>query len=171
VSGRLSVLLVALIFALDQWTKQWILEGWELGESVPVIPGFFSLTYVRNRGGAFGLLSDLPESGRVAFFVVFAVVTVAALVWMLRSTPKEDWMQRLAITSVIGGAAGNLFDRVRYGEVIDFLDVYVRDWHWPAFNVADSFITCGVVLLLLSAFAGDRGAAAETADSGRLNDA
>lgn len=148
-SARVSALLVALMFALDQYTKHLVVAGWDLHESTPVIPGFFSLTYVRNRGGAFGLFSDLPEAWRVTFFVAFAVATVAALVWMLRSTPREDVAQRLAITAVIGGAAGNLFDRVRYGEVVDFLDVYVRDWHWPAFNVADSFISCGVVLLLI----------------------
>jgi signal peptidase II len=150
VSGRLSALLIAFIFAFDQYTKHLILADWTVGDTVPVIPDFFSLTYVRNRGGAFGLLSDLPEAWRVSFFVVFALVTVAALVWMLRSTPRSDSMQRLAITAVIGGAAGNLYDRVLYGEVVDFLDVYVGDWHWPAFNVADSFISCGVVLLLLA---------------------
>jgi len=149
VSGRVSVLLVVLIFALDQYTKQLVMAAWELGESLPLIPGFFSLTYVRNRGGAFGLFSDLPESWRVAFFVVFAVATVGALVWMLRTTARNDVVQRLALTAVIGGAIGNLWDRIRYGEVVDFLDVYVRDWHWPAFNVADSFISCGVVLLIL----------------------
>ena len=148
-SGRACALLVALIFALDQYTKQLIVAAWKLGESLPVIPCFFSLTYLRNRGGAFGLFSDLPEGWRVAFFVVFAVVTVAALVWMLRSTARSDFVQRLALTAVIGGAAGNLWDRVRDGEVVDFFDVYVRDWHWPAFNVADSFISCGVVLLIL----------------------
>ncbi len=148
-SGRVSALLVALIFALDQYTKHLVVAGWEVGDSLPVIPSFFSLTYVRNRGGAFGLLSNLPEAWRVTFFVVFAVVTVAALVWMLRSTPRADFAQRLAITAVIGGAVGNLWDRIRYGEVVDFLDVYVRDWHWPAFNVADSLISCGVVLLVL----------------------
>lgn len=151
-SGRVSALLVALIFVLDQVTKHLVVASWELGESVAVVPGFFSLTYLRNRGGAFGLFSDLPEAWRVGFFVLFALATVAALAWMLRSTDRDDVVQRFALTSVIGGAAGNLFDRVRYGEVVDFLDVYVRDWHWPAFNVADSFITCGVILLLASSF-------------------
>ena len=148
-SGRVSALLVALIFVLDQYTKRLIVAHYELGDTLPLIPDFFSLTYLRNRGGAFGLLSDLPESWRVAFFVVFALATLAALVWMLRSAPRGDLLQRLAITAVIGGAVGNLWDRIRYGEVVDFLDVYVRDWHWPAFNVADSFISCGVVLLVL----------------------
>ena len=148
-SARLSALVVALIVAFDQYTKALVASSWRLGESMPIIPDFFSLTYVRNRGGAFGLMSDLPETYRVAFFVVFALVTVGVLVVMLRTTPASDVLQRFAITSVIGGAAGNLYDRIRYGEVIDFLDVYWRDYHWPAFNVADSFISCGVVLLLI----------------------
>lgn len=151
---RVALVLVALMVALDQYTKHLILADWTVGDTVPVIPGFFSLTYVRNRGGAFGLMADLPETWRVGFFVAFAVLTVAGLAWMLRETPREDLVQRLALTGVIGGAIGNLYDRVRYGEVVDFLDVYVRDWHWPAFNVADSFITCGVVLLLLGSLRG-----------------
>lgn len=156
-SGRVSALLVALIVALDQYTKHLVTASWHVGDSVPVIPGFFSLTYLRNRGGAFGLFAGLPETWRIAFFVVFALATVAALIWMLRSTPREDVGQRLALTSVIGGAIGNLYDRILYGEVVDFLDVYVSDWHWPAFNVADSFITCGVVLLLIGSMKAPHG--------------
>src|SRR6185369_15002556 len=149
VSVRVSALLALLIIALDQYTKSLISSSWRIGESHPIVPEIFSLTYVRNRGGAFGLMADLPEAWRVAFFVIFAIATVSALLWMLRSTPRGDVLQRFALTAVIGGAAGNLYDRVRYGEVVDFLDVYYRDWHWPAFNVADSFISCGVVLLLI----------------------
>jgi signal peptidase II len=152
VSGRASALMVAVIVALDQYTKHLVVSAWQLGDTTPIVPGFFSLTYLRNRGGAFGLFAGLPETWRVAFFVVFALATVAALIWMLRTTPREDRTQRLALTWVIGGALGNLYDRVLYGEVVDFLDVYVGDWHWPAFNVADSFITCGVVLLLVGSF-------------------
>ncbi len=128
-------------------------EGDGVGESAVLIPGFFSLTYVRNRGGAFGLLADLPGIWGQAFFIVFALGTVALLVWMLRKTPVQDLVQRAALTLVIGGAAGNLYDRIRYGEVVDFLDVYVRGWHWPAFNVA---ITVGVALLVISALRSSR---------------
>src|SRR5205085_12161414 len=149
VSVRASAIVIALIVLLDQYTKSLVASSWRLGETLPVVPDVFSLTYVRNRGGAFGLMSDLPEAWRVAVFVLFALATVSALIWMLRNTPRGDVLQRFAITAVIGGAAGNLYDRIRYGEVVDFLDVYYRDWHWPAFNVADSFISCGVVLLLI----------------------
>jgi signal peptidase II len=161
VTERSSAIVIALILLLDRYTKHLVASTWDLGDTVEVIPGFFSLTYVRNRGGAFGMFADLPEGARIAFFVVFAVLTVAALVWMLRGTPRTDVLQRFAITSVIGGAAGNLYDRLRYGEVIDFLDVYHRGWHWPAFNVADSFISCGVVLLLVGSLRAARDQGAE----------
>ncbi|HYB98458.1 MAG TPA: signal peptidase II [Candidatus Limnocylindrales bacterium] len=150
-SGKLAALLATLIFVVDQWAKSRIVSEFQLGESRPVIPDFFSLTHVRNRGGAFGLLADLPPIYGQLLFVVFAMVTVALLAWMLRRTPRQDFSQRLALTSVIGGAIGNLYDRIRFGEVVDFLDVYVGAWHWPAFNVADSFITIGVVLLFWGA--------------------
>lgn len=143
--------LAALIVVVDQATKQVILAGWQLGESTPVIPGLFSITSVRNRGGAFGLLADLPEEWRVAAFVVFALGTVALLAWMFRETPAADRWQRAALAGVIGGALGNLVDRVRFGEVVDFLDVFVGDRHWPAFNVADSFISVGALVLVLAA--------------------
>lgn len=149
--GRIAALLAVLVFVADQVTKGMIVDHFQAGESADLVPGFFSLTYVRNRGGAFGLLADLPGLWGQAFFIVFALGTVALLIWMLRNTPVQDRLQRLALTSVIGGAAGNLYDRIRYGEVIDFLDVYVGRWHWPAFNVADSFITVGVTLLVISA--------------------
>lgn len=148
-SGRLCAFWVALIVLLDQYTKQLVLTHFELGESIDIVAGLFALTSVRNRGGAFGLLSTLPEAWRVAFFVVFALGTMGALIWMLAQTKREDRWMRIALTGVIGGALGNLIDRVRFGEVVDFLDVYVNDWHWPTFNVADSFITCGLIVLLL----------------------
>jgi len=150
--GRIAALVAAAVFVADQVTKGMILSAFDgegSGRSKILIPNFFSLTYVRNRGGAFGFLSDMPAVWRETFFIVFAIGTVALLVWMLRKTPVEDIVQRLALTLVIGGAAGNLYDRIRYGEVIDFLDVYVRNWHWPAFNVADSAITVGVALLVI----------------------
>lgn len=149
--GSTATLAALAMFVLDQVTKWMVVARFELGESVPVIPEFFSLTYVRNRGGAFGMLGDLPDGWREGFFIVFALGTVAALAWMFRSTPVSDRVQRVALTSVIGGAAGNLYDRVLHGEVVDFLDVFVGNWHWPAFNVADSFITCGVALLVIGA--------------------
>lgn len=154
--GRTATLIAVAMFVLDQFTKNLIVDRYHLGESRPLIPGFFSLTYVRNRGGAFGLLADLPGPTGQIFFIVFAIGALVLLARMLRGTPRSDVVQRFALTSVIGGAAGNLYDRIRYGEVVDFLDVYVGDWHWPAFNLADSFISVGVVLLLAGALSTHR---------------
>ncbi len=148
--------LVAIMFAVDRWTKVLVDRRMELGESIPVIPGFFSLTYVHNRGAAFGLGADLPEQWRVLFFVALTLVVTGVLGWMLMATPRAQWAQRLALTGIIGGALGNLYDRIFYGRVIDFLDVYVGSWHWPAFNAADSFISVGAVVLVLASFAGGR---------------
>lgn len=150
----------ALLFALgvagfDQVTKRIIDASFALGEVLPVIPGFFSLTHSRNRGAAFGMFAELPDPWRGLLLVFFAGFVVVLLTWMMASTPQEDRWQRVAIASVIGGALGNLYDRVVVGEVIDFLDVYVGSAHWPTFNVADSFITVGVILLLFSSFFGE----------------
>ncbi len=152
-SNRAVILFVSLGLVLDRITKEIVLAQMTLGESIPVVPGFFSLVSVRNRGGAFGLLADLPPAVGLAFFVIVASATVAVLAWMLSRVAAEERWQRFALASVISGAVGNLYDRIRFGEVVDFLDCYWGAWHWPAFNVADSLITVGVVLLLLSSFA------------------
>ncbi len=154
-SLRAAALLVALIVALDRATKALVMARMSLGESIAVIPGFFSLTSVRNRGAAFGMLADLPEPWRLLFFVTVAVAAVGLFGWMLLKVPERDRWQRLSLVCVLAGAAGNLYDRVRYGEVVDFLDCYVGDWHWPAFNVADSAITVGAVLLVLLSLRGE----------------
>jgi signal peptidase II len=138
------------VVLFDQVTKLLVDSSLAIGDSVVLIPGFFSLVHVRNRGVAFGMLGGIPDPWRVYGLAGLALIIVAVLTWMLRETPVVERLQRLSLSLVIGGAIGNLYDRVRYGEVIDFLDVYVAGWHWPAFNVADSGITVGCVLLLLS---------------------
>ncbi len=144
----LSIALVIVVF--DQITKIWIDTDMKLYESIPVFDGWFSLTYVRNTGAAFSMFADMSETYRVPFFSGVAVVAVAAILYFVRSTPASQKIVLIACGFVLGGAVGNLIDRVTYGSVIDFLDVYYGDWHWPAFNVADSFISIGVVLLLIS---------------------
>jgi signal peptidase II len=151
---------VALAYALgiaglDQLTKSMISARIALGEVVPVIPGFFSLTHSRNRGAAFGIFSDLPDPWRGLLLVSLPIFAVVAFTWMLASVPRRDVLQRVALASVIGGALGNLCDRVVYGEVVDFIDFYAGSFHWATFNVADSFLTIGVTLLIFSAFFGD----------------
>jgi signal peptidase II len=146
----LWVTVVALsIILLDQVTKLWVAASMRLHQSIPVVDGFFNLTYVRNTGAAFSLFADHGASFRVPFFVAASLVAVVVILTFVRQTPSSQKLALAGCAFVLGGAIGNLIDRVAYGEVIDFLDAYWGDWHWPAFNVADSFITVGVIVLLL----------------------
>lgn len=120
-----------------------------LNESVPVIPGFFDLTYIRNSGAAFGFLAGASPSLTGPLFIVLSVLASAAVVFYYRRTPAQQIMVRTALSWILGGALGNFLDRLVYGEVVDFLDVHWGGLHWPAFNVADSAITLGVIGLLL----------------------
>jgi len=120
-----------------------------LHESIPIVADFFSLTYIRNPGAAFGLLAGSSNTFRMVFFGLTSVFALGLLGTILVRMPERDWMGRLSVAAILGGAIGNLIDRMRYGEVIDFLDVYVGTHHWPAFNVADSAITVGVIFLII----------------------
>lgn len=137
------------VILADQLTKLHIMETMRLHESIPVIPNLFSLTYIRNPGAAFGLLAGSSNAFRMVFFGLTSLFALVLLGSILYRMPEGEWMGRLSVSSILGGAVGNLIDRMRYGEVIDFLDVYVNDYHWPAFNVADSAITVGVVFLVI----------------------
>lgn len=144
--------LAGLVVLLDQVTKAWVLATYRLHETLPVIPGWFHLTYVRNPGAAFGLFSGRAEAFRVPFFLaVTAVALVVILITAWRTDASRRWFLA-ALGLVCGGAVGNLIDRLRWGEVVDFLDVFWKTHHWPAFNVADSAITVGVILLVLEEF-------------------
>jgi len=139
---------------LDQATKLAIDRSLQLFQSIPVIEGLFSITYVRNKGAAFSFLAN--SSWRLPFFIF---VTIIALIAILVSLYKMRDEQRLAVASlglIFSGAVGNLIDRIRLGEVIDFLDVYWQTHHWPAFNVADSAICVGVALLAIDMIIEDR---------------
>jgi signal peptidase II len=153
VSPSIRYLLLGLlslaIVVLDQVTKVYVMETMRLHESIPVIANLFSITYIRNPGAAFGFLSSSSSSFRFVFFGLTSVFAVGLLGMILVRMPKDDWMGRLSVAGILGGAIGNLLDRLRYGEVIDFLDFYINGYHWPAFNVADSAITVGVVFLIL----------------------
>ena len=141
----LGIALVIVIF--DQVTKIWIDSSMTLYESIPIVDGF-NLTYVRNTGAAFSMLADMSETYRVPFFLTVAAIAIVGIFFFVRTTPMSQKLVLIACGFVLGGALGNVIDRVAYGSVIDFLDVYYGAWHWPAFNVADSFISIGVVLLL-----------------------
>ena len=139
-----------LIIAIDQVTKIFIHTHYQLGESTPVLAGFFNLTYVRNPGAAFGFLSQAHPSFREVFFLSMPPVALIIILLILRGVKDNDRWQILALTSVFGGAIGNYIDRIRFRYVIDFLDFHIKEkYTWPAFNVADMMIVSGVVLLLI----------------------
>lgn len=143
---RLLAIVTAVILVLDQATKLYVDAYFELYESVPVIKGWFHLTYIRNQGAAFGILSN--SALRVPFFITVATIALLVILWYVRSLRPDQTLGAFALSLIFSGALGNLIDRIRLGEVIDFLDVFWRHHHWPAFNVADSAICVGVTLLI-----------------------
>jgi signal peptidase II len=149
ISKREGLLLVLVVFLLDQLTKEMVYGMFEIGESREVIKGYFNFTLVMNPGAAFGLFANLPSEIRR---VVLGAVTLGAmsLVFiLLRNEAKGDRMSQICLYLILGGALGNVIDRFRYDAVVDFLDVYYGTYHWPAFNIADSAISVGVCILLL----------------------
>lgn len=151
---RLFALTVVLTLAADQASKFYIDNSFELFQSVPVIDNFFHITYVRNPGAAFGFLAD--NSIRLPFFISISVVAIGGILWYRnRIGPDERW-QNLGLGLILSGALGNLIDRIRVGEVIDFLDVHWHNYHWPAFNIADSAICVGVGIMLLCSWQDER---------------
>jgi signal peptidase II len=149
--SRKSIILILILglgVALDMVSKMLVLRFMPLGSQIPLVPGFFSLVHVHNQGGAFSVLSNLPPAFTRLFFItcnglVFAVV--AYLWWRL---PQENWQLALGYNLVMAGALGNLIDRAWLGQVVDFLYFYWGRYHWPAFNVADSLVCLGAVLLI-----------------------
>jgi len=145
---RLAGLVAAAVLAADQASKGIVGRAMLLHETVDLLP-FFALTHVRNTGAAFGALAAAPPAVRLPLFFVVTLAAVGALVSLVRRTPADQRGLVGALGAVLGGALGNLVCRLRYGEVIDFLDLHWGGLHWPAFNVADSAITVGVAVILL----------------------
>ena len=137
--------IVGIVLVLDQITKYVIQTHVRLNDSITVVPGFFNITHVRNKGAAFGILSTLPEFWRSAFFITVTLVAVAAISALIMKTHER--LLVYAFSLIAGGAIGNVVDRIRYGEVVDFIQWYIKLYYWPSFNVADSAISIGVVLL------------------------
>jgi len=121
-------------------------------QSIPIIDGLFNLTYVRNTGAAFGIFAGSAEVFRRPFLILVSILAGGFIIALLTRLTDGERGMITALTFILGGAIGNLIDRVFYGEVIDFLDIYWRNYHWPAFNVADSFITVGVTIALCSLY-------------------
>lgn len=135
------LLLAAVIITVDQWSKQYIESHMQLGMSIPVIENVFHLTYVLNPGAAFGMLEH-----RTSFFIIVAVLLVAAVIYFYPRIPQGHRLLRIGIGLQVGGAVGNVIDRVKTGYVVDFFDFRI----WPVFNVADIAIVTGVGMIILS---------------------
>ena len=142
------VLIAGIVVGMDQITKLLVLALMPLYHVVAVIPGFFNLTHIRNPGGAFGFLAAGGPGLRNALFIGVSVVAMGLIVGFYRSTPRTHPWLATALAMIFGGAVGNLIDRLRFGEVVDFLDVFIGSYHWPAFNVADSAITVGISIFV-----------------------
>ena len=139
---------LSFIIIADQVTKFIIDRTMPLHHSIPVIDNLFSLTYIRNTGAAFGILAGSHEAFRLPVLIAFSLIAIGFIVVMLKRLPSNETGLITALAFILGGAIGNLIDRIAYGEVIDFLDFYWSGYHWPAFNLADSFITVGVLIIV-----------------------
>ena len=149
----LLLVMTAAILGLDQWTKDYILQKFQHGETVDVIQNYFNITYVRNKGAAFGIFRDLEPQIRNWFFLLMPPVAMSFILYMFHTTPNQDKLRKLSLCAIFAGALGNYVDRVRFQYVVDFLDFHYYDrWVWPAFNVADISIVCGVTVLILLEF-------------------
>lgn len=142
------LILSVVVIVLDQLSKFWVLRSLPEYQPVPVIDGFWNWFRTYNTGAAFSFLSD-ASGWQQYFFVALALGICAILVWWLAKTPRNDWRTALPFALVVGGALGNVIDRLMHGHVVDFIQWYWRDHYWPAFNLADSAIVGGAVGIAL----------------------
>jgi signal peptidase II len=147
------IALIPIVFVLDWLSKRWIERNLSFWDHLSIIPGLFSLVHAQNRGAAFSILAEAPDGVRNLVLIGLSSVVTVIVAWLfysaLRKPRTQSQAAALALALVLGGALGNLYDRILRGSVTDFLLVYWRDWQWPAFNIADSAISVGAVLLLL----------------------
>ncbi|MDD6088984.1 MAG: signal peptidase II [Desulfovibrionaceae bacterium] len=139
----------AAVIAADQYTKKLAEDLLSVRDAVTVIPGFFDLVLVRNRGAAFGFLNSPDIDWQFWLFAAAACMAIGVIAWLARSAQSSQHLYLGALGCIAGGAIGNLIDRVRFRSVVDFLDFYLGSWHWPAFNVADIAICCGAALAVI----------------------
>ncbi|MCK4758327.1 MAG: signal peptidase II [Thermoplasmata archaeon] len=143
--SALISLVATLVMVSDFVTKRLIVDKLALHDSIPVVP-YLNIVYVENKGAAFGMFASLGNG----FFITISFIAIATILLYMSKIPKG--LELFSISLIFGGAVGNLIDRIMLGKVIDFIDVYVGTWHWPAFNVADSALTVGVTLFIISTF-------------------
>jgi len=142
---RIVIAIIAICVFLDQASKIIIQKMIPLHESIPLIP-MVSFHHVTNKGGAFGIFSNIAY--REEIFIIISILALVVLVYLFWITPKEQKLMRSALALIAGGAFGNLYDRIRFGEVVDFIEIGVNRYRWPTFNIADIAITMGVILVL-----------------------
>ena len=138
--------IAGLVVILDQASKWLISSSLSYYEEVKVIPGFFNLIYIHNPGGAFGLFAKNQGNLQSMMFIIIAVAAMGLVLYLYKNTPSEYPVLSVGFALIFGGALGNIIDRIRLGEVIDFIDLYINHIHWPAFNIADSAISIGMVI-------------------------
>jgi len=144
------------ILLIDQWTKHVVQGNLFLHQAIGVIPGFFNLVHVRNTGGAFGIFGGERGGLGSLLFVVVSLIAVGSILVFFIKAKEDEKSLSLSLSLVLSGAIGNLIDRLRYGEVVDFLDFYILSYHWPAFNIADSAICIGIGLMALELLRRDK---------------
>ena len=167
----LSVVFVTTLL-IDKLTKLWIVDRFQYGERLVVIPDVFNLTHVRNPGGAFSFMATMSPEFRQVFFMGTGALAIILLLAFFRRLEPGQWLSATAIGGVLGGAIGNLTDRVVYGEVIDFLDFRLWGGYvWPTFNMADSWIVVGVAILMIEMFLEPEPQASETEDADEMKPA
>ncbi len=149
------VIALAILF-LDQILKELIKSSIPVWGKIPVIEGFFNIVHVLNRGAAFGFLNTQSVSWLPVFFIVITGLAVLVIVSLLRRSRENGPLYVVALSSILGGALGNLTDRLRQGVVVDFLDFHIGRFHWPAFNIADMAISIGAICLLITFYTKER---------------
>lgn len=141
-------LIAILVIVLDRMSKWLVAGSINLHDSVPVLPGFFRLTHVQNSGAAFGLFAESPSEWKVGILILFSILALAVVSALLWKNSHSMTTTGVGLALILGGAVGNLWDRLLTGHVVDFFDFYLGSYHWPAFNVADSAIVIGALLLV-----------------------
>lgn len=146
--GLIWLIWVPILFGLDQWSKWVVIKTVSLGESVTLLPNL-QVTLAHNTGVAFSLLSNQTSLIQKILVFVVGLITLTIAIWLVK-TPRTDKWSGCALVLILGGALGNLCDRILQGSVIDFIDFHIRSWHWYTFNLADAFITIGALMLIKS---------------------
>ncbi len=150
----LAIFLISII--LDQLTKYIVQTRLALYQSITILENFFHITYILNKGAAFGVLSNRSESFRTPFFIIISILAIAGLIYFYIVYAKNSKLNQIAIALILSGAVGNLIDRIALGVVRDFIDVHWYNIHWPAFNIADTSISIGTGLLILGLYLEDK---------------